>query len=103
MASEESVRDTGMSAWVVAANDFVSGNALRAEGSGFLYEQRQLGVEAAEGEGESLPAPHTSAPEKAHETEPDKMTYYRERPTQMTVPGLVMAMEPGRRTYFHVA
>lgn len=58
---------------------------------------------AAEGEGESLPALHAFAPETVRGTEPDEMTYSRERPAQMDVPGLVMVMGPGRRTYFHVA
>lgn len=58
---------------------------------------------AAEGEGESLPALRTFAPGMAHETEHGKMTYCRERPAQMDIPALVMAIEPGRRTYYHVA
>jgi hypothetical protein len=91
-----------MSAWVVAANDFVAGNALAVEESGISH-RLQLGVAAEGEEGGSLPALHACAPEMAHEMELDKMTYSFVRPTQLDVPALVMAMEPGRRTYFHVA
>lgn len=101
MEAGESVRDAEMSALVVTVNDFVFENAWGAEGSGLRCEELQLGVAAVEGE-ESLPALRTFAPERAHETERG-MTYCRERLAQRDVPALVMAIEPGRRTYFHVA
>ena len=103
MEDGESVRDAERSALVVTVNDFVFENAWAAGESGLPYEGLRLGVAAVEGEEESLPALRTFAPGRAHETEPGKMTYCRERPAQRKVPALVMVIEPGRRTYFHVA
>ena len=88
---------------MVAANDFVFENVLEAEESVSPNDRQRLGAAAAEGEEETLPALRAFAPETAHETEPDKMTYPRQRRVQMDVLVLVMAMEPGRRTYFHAA